>query len=240
MTEKITDLAYNSLIFISIIHFFYLYLGNFLVTLYNLKIVYPFIFIKYTEYLVNTKITKNIEEKVCFTSSIHAFLIIVYSVLYIYNLININIFNTGLYYSALYNTLDIIYMFKYDLKMKKEMTIHHILVITAIMARHLTNVPYNYNYYLAMNFLTEVTTIPLNCSWYLYITNQKNRKEFKIFNILTLILYIPFRVILNTYLFYDELYNLDTNLKYCQLFMVFMNYHWFYKICQMTYKNIIS
>ena len=238
---NLTDQIYNSIIIFSFLNFLYLYLGKSIIYLYNLKVPLPLVFLYISNSYIN-QTTKETDKEIihCYNSNIHASIMLLFSFLYVFSFINIEFYNNILNYSVIYNTIDIYYLINYNSKVKTQMIFHHILIIISIIIRNIIPLPKNYNYYIALNFFSEITTIPLNISWILYTKNLKKSLLFKLSMVSTLILYIPFRVLLNTYLFYDELSNLHTNIKYFQLIMVILNYFWFYKLCKLVYKNITN
>lgn len=246
MPVVFTDYIYNSILMLSFFNALYLYTVPLLTILYNTKFVYPLIFIKLSDIYIKNNINiekygvKKKEIINCYNACIHAIVILGYSLMYIYKFIDNEIYNNGLSYSVIYNILDIMTLILSDSKIKNQMIFHHILLITSSSLPYFIDVPYNYKYYIALNYLSEVTTVPLNLSWILYLKEKTNTLKFKIYIIITLILYLPFRVFLNTYLFYDEFYNLDTNLKYCQLTIMFLNYFWFYKLFKKVYSNLFN
>ena len=121
----------------------------------------------------------------------------------------------------------------------KQMLFHHIMIVVSLFPfvyYSITNeflFP-NYCYYTAMNYLVEVSTIPLNISWYLNENDKQDYILLKIASISTLVSYVPFRVINTIYLsFYIFLYEPHT-LPFQEIQMIFaiLNLFWFFKLCK--------
>lgn len=196
----------------------------------------PICVIKSTEYLIKynypTDNNNIIQTKM---SSIHAFLLSIANILYIYNRIDNDLWKYVILYSLYYNLLDLLYLVRSDIKIKNQMIIHHLLLIICITPclnntiYSYINAPDNYNLLVANNFLCEITTIPLNMSWILNSQKKQNSTEFKFWSIMTLLLYFPVRVCMTTYLSYNIL-NYSTPFKYFQFILTILNYYWFYKL----------
>ena len=111
--------------------------------LYEVKIFFPFLFIKFHTNYINSKVleTKNKPEiENCYNSCIHAFLMLISSILYISEYINLEIYKNCLYYSCVYNILDIRTLISYNSRMKNQM-IYHILIIVSILIPYLISIP---------------------------------------------------------------------------------------------------
>ena len=118
--------------------------------------------------------------------------------------------------------------------------IHHLMIIMAN-----TFVNFNKDLFvikvIALNYLTEFTTPILNISLYLYQNKKtnltvKNINVFKTTNIILLISFFFFRVVLGFYLVKVTLfYNL---LSIFQVLMLFMNIHWFLKLLNKVNKHL--
>ena len=230
MGINFTNQIYNSVLVFSLFNFMYLYTVPLLSKLYYLKVVYPLLFIGTCDYFIvsNTSKQNNWYEIMnCYNSIIHACILMVFSIMYVYNIIGNGVYLNSLNYSIIYNGLDIFTLIKYNSRIKTQMIFHHTLLISVISIPYFIYVPTNYYYYVALNFLSEITTIPLNISWILYLQNKKNTTKFKCSILSTVILYLPFRVMNNTYILYDIHYNLIFNLKYLQIHITVLNYFWF-------------
>ena len=239
MGANITNTIYNSIIMLSFFNFFYIYTFKFIYLAQKLRFVFPLIFIlskeQYIKYLIYPE--KNKEIINCITSSFHATILVISSVMLLKNYIEDKYYDYVLDYSLVYNLYDIVFILKHGSRIKPQILFHHSLIITCILVKNICIIPDNYSYYVALNYLTEITTVPLNMSWQLYIQKKTNTLLFIFYNIITVLLYIPFRLMLNIFLVYDQHYNLETNLKYCQYLMLFLNFFWFYKLCGMVYKS---
>lgn len=233
MVVRFEEIIFNSIITLSVFNFYYLYMFDFIYAIHKSRYTYPLLFVLISRNYVYENITKNKKEIVCYTSCIHASILALSSILYLVNVININYYSWALDYSVIYNIIDVYYLFQNDSRIKYQMLCHHCFVVVAVIYRQLYETPPVYNYYLAMNFLSELTTVPLNISWLLYLQKKKNTVIYKVASLTTLFLYLPFRVILNTYLFYDQLNNIDPPIIYLQGMLMLLNYFWFYKLCHL-------
>lgn len=239
---NIVNQIYNSIIILSFLNFIHVYSFKIVDIAYRLNYVFPFVFVLVQENIVlNILYPENNKEIInCFTSSVHAVILVVASYLFLQGIIDNSIFDNVLDYSLVYNIYDVGFILKHGSRIKHQMLFHHFLLVLCIFIKQYCDVPHNYSHYVALNFLSEITTIPLNYSWNLYLQNKTDTHIFALFNILTLVLYVPFRIILNLYLVYDQHYHLDTNLKYCQFLLMFLNFFWFYKMSLMVVKNVIK
>jgi len=237
-TDRLAEILYNSIFVISLLNFINLYISPVIVILYTH--LYNF---RYTPQIIITclfrnfiynNITRNDKEIVCYTSSIHASILAFFSLLKLGNVLDIYWYDILIDYSLVYNFFDIYYTLISNSKIKFQMVFHHIAIIIAILYKQYYPIVPNYYYYVSLNYLTEITTVPLNMTWLLYLKQKKDVPAYKILSILTIILYIPFRLMLNTYLFYHQLYYLDSYFKYLQGLMMILNYYWFYKLCRMS------
>lgn len=239
MGVNFPDMIYNSIILISVFNFVYMYTIPVFTHIYNLKFVFPIGFIKLTDHYLNLHIPgqpKRNEILNCYSSILHASILLVSSILYVYHFIGLETYQIALNYSIVYNTLDIFTVINSNSRIKIQLICHHIMVVVSMTIPYITPIPDNYYYYIALNLFSETTTVPLNLSWILYIQNKTNTPIYKFYMISTLVLYLPFRVLLNTYIFYDMYYNMDSMFKYCEVLIMVLNYFWFYKLCRKAYS----
>lgn len=193
----------------------------------------------YVSHQNNKEITDNI------ISIYHALYLIISSILYLCNILSIDIYDYILFHSVIYTFNDLIKVYNNNNKMKYEITLHHILLICINMSRKLVEFETIYTYYLALNYLTEMSTPTLNISRNLYFLNKKNTFLFKLCTIATFILYFLFRVVLLIYLLIDGLNNnIIFYYKYkcilicsCQLLLLLLNCYWFGKITRLIIKH---
>lgn len=234
MVVQFEEIIYNSILSISVVNFIYLFLSDTIYYILQFKYTYPLLFTVISRNYIYQNITHNKKEIVCYTGCIHASILALFSILYLLYIIDIDIYNVILNYSVVYNCIDGYYLIKNDSRIKIQLICHHFVVIIAIIYRQIYESPQLYNYYIAMNFLSEITTVPLNIAWLLYIRQKKNTIEYKVASLTTLCLYLPFRVLLNTYLLYDQMYTIDSPITYLQGMLMLLNYFWFYKLCQLN------
>jgi hypothetical protein len=112
----------------------------------------------------------------------------------------------------------------------KEMIFHHSLILVSFslfLLEPLIVIPDNYHTYLAMNFMTEVTTPILNYCFYLH----NNKKPYKNPAIILVLFYFIFRVINCSYITYISLQEGQYFVyKYVQIPFTLLNYYWFTKL----------
>ena len=90
----------------------------------------------------------------------------------------------------------------------------------------------HFNYFAALSSLGESSTIPLNICWILNKKKLTDNISYKINAILTILLYIPFRLGVNLYI---TSYLLKHQFYFYSLVYIpfgSLNYYWFYKLLQ--------
>ena len=172
-------------------------------------------------------------------STSHAIFTSIISTLYLHNLINDLIFYHLISISFGFTLYDIKQILVIRNRVWKQMLLHHCMIIGALcpfVYYSFTNIlPFAlYPYYIAMNYLVEFATIPLNISWYLHENNKQETIVFKIISITTILLYLPFRVFNTAYLsFYSLMYLPHVMpLQEIQITFFIMNLYWFYRLCK--------
>ena len=92
--------------------------------------------------------------------------------------------------------------------------------------------------FMALNYLTELSTPFLNKSFDLAEQNKENTYEYKVINTLVVIIFGISRVFMIPYLIYKTL-DFSNNILVCQTILSSMNIIWHYKICK-YYRKLIS
>ena len=170
-------------------------------------------------------------------STINSLYISITALCYQSNLIEYSIFNYAVKTCAIWFASDIMYMYftNYNTKLYY---IHHIITVSVISLgiSDIVNPEY-----ICIMFLTEITTIFMNISWYLNIT--KSIEKYK-----KLTIYIHISIILSW--IYYRIYNLikllilmksnNSELIYLTISFIYLllNIFWFYKITNMIYKKL--
>jgi len=226
-------ICFESLVILAFVNVIYTSCYTFYTFLDNYYVIIPSIVIKSGEYIIK-KNNKGESMEIIKTklSTIHAILLFVFNVLFLYNYLSLELWKNGLLYSVVYNVMDMMYLYYSDMKIKKELLFHHFMLITCIIPILVNlniELPYNYSRFVALNFLCEITTIPLNFSWILYAKNKQSTQAFRAMSGLTIILYIPFRICLTSYLSYKVMV-WESSFKYFQFMITSLNYYWFYKM----------
>ena len=198
---------------------------------------------KYNNDYLSHKNCKEITDNII--SIYHALYLIIGSILYLNNIFSMTIYDSILLHSILYTINDLIKLYKYDNKMKYELTIHHMLLIFVNLSKKLVVLETTHTYYVALNYLTEMSTPTLNLSHNLYFLNKKHTFLFKMCTIMTCVLYFLFRILLLIYLLIDELNNDELkNHTYqytlscsSQSILLLLNCYWFNKITKLMIKH---
>ena len=244
MTKKASTLGilFESIIILTFVNAIIVGLKNIYLYLDSLYVAIPYSFIKSINYYIKYKYPKDTKEIIkTKLSTLHAVILFIANLAFIYNYLDIKVWRIFLLYSAIYNGLDMIYLYNSEIKIKNQLLFHHFILIICILPiiNDINNS--EYNNLIAKNFLCEITTIPLNMSWILYARNQQHTFKFKLYSFLTILLYIPFRICLNSYLSYSIL-NFKSNFKVCQFMLTGLNYYWFYKMIKKVWfiKSIKS
>jgi hypothetical protein len=239
--SSILGVCFESIVVLAFVNVFWVTLTNIYFFLDSYKVAIPYLCIKVIEkYIKLNNINDSQEIIKTKLSTLHAIVLFLANSTFLYNQISLDIWKTCLLYSLIYNVSDMVYLYFSDMKIKHQLFIHHFILICCVSPiiyeplYFLVEPISNYNTLVATNFLCELTTIPLNIAWILHVRNN-NSFQFKIWSLITIILYIPFRVVLTTYLSY-KFYLLETNFKYFQFILSFLNYYWFYKMFQKVYR----
>jgi len=167
-----------------------------------------------------------------FSSTLHALGISIFSSMYLNNLISINLFLVGISMSAGYMTSDLIAIYKYNMSLKWQFTIHHLSVLLGYIQiyRNDGNNLFD-NRIIATALLSEISTLFLNYNKYLIkknsIENVKNNNKFYISSTGLIASYAYFRIYNLSLIFY-QFYKIQ-NYKYLAIMtpLTILNYVWF-------------
>lgn len=176
-------------------------------------------------------------------STIHAVFISYNSAQFFFNNIDNNYFRSTLLISMTYFIIDLFYLLSTINNRNKthiiQMIIHHVMPICILSARYLFGFIYHelFDYIMSFLFISEITTLPLNICWYLNKQSKTNNILFKTSALSLLILYIPFRIINNTYMLCVIIYNREYIYLLPQIILTFLNYIWYYKLIKKFKKE---
>lgn len=241
MSDHILSKTFEGLVILSflncilnIVSYSYNYLDKYI-------IIIPLLVINTIEYYIYYNYPKDTREiRKTRLSTIHAICLFISNICYINSFISTRLWETTLLYSLLYNVLDVIHLYFSKIKIRYQLLLHHIILITSILPVIIPKVHIyiqahsGYKMLVATNFLCEITTIPLNLGWILHAQGKHNTYLFNLNIILTLLLYIPFRLFLTSYLSYTVFF-IKTKFKYFQYILTCLNYYWFYKMLQKVF-----
>ena len=240
--SSIIGVCFEGLVVLSFVNVGWVTFKNIYLFLDSYSVAIPYLCIKGVEkYIKLNNINDSKEIVKTNLSSLHAGILFIANMLFLYDSITIKAWKLCLLYSAIYNASDMVYLYYSDMKIKEQLLFHHFMLITCILPviyeplYYLVETSPIYNTLVASNFLCEITTIPLNISWILYARNKQDTFDFKLASLSTILLYIPFRVMLTTYLSYRA-YNIETNLRFFQFLLSALNYYWFCKMVQKVYR----
>ena len=172
-------------------------------------------------------------------SQIHALYTIILSCFFLSNVLTEEFYSHSLALSMGYALYDSILLLKLKKRIWKQMLLHHgVIVFVLLPILYSYDISYrlstNYVYYVSLNYLTEISTIPLNVCWYYSGIKNEDSEIFKIAAYLTIITYFIYRICLGFYMVYS-LYFIETiphPSPEIQLGMLVLNSFWFYKLCR--------
>ncbi len=172
-------------------------------------------------------------------SNIHAFITFFNSFFYLTKIIDINLYINISSISILYACYDIYLLNLINDNNFKNMLIHHSILIIGNIWINLTKNDFVTNI-VAYNYLTEISTPFLNLSLYLYQNKKTHiyKKTFKISNILLLITFFLFRILLGMYLVKITLFY--NNYSFLQIILWFLNLYWFSKLLKKSIEFVIN
>ena len=118
------------------------------------------------------------------------------------------------------------------------MASHHILPIFTVSGKYLFGFLGHelFDYIISILFTSEITTLPLNICWYLNKQGKINNMFYKISALSLIILYIPFRIVNNTFVFFYLIYLKQYQYLIPQIVLTYLNYNWFYMLVK-KYKQ---
>jgi hypothetical protein len=239
--DHILSKLFEGLIIISLVNCVYNVIKYCLHFLDNYVIIIPLIIINTVEYYIYYNYPKDTREiRKTRLSVIHAMVLFISNLCYINSFISTELWKTTLLYSVIYNVLDMEHLYFSKIKIRYQLLFHHFILIVCILpilipkVHTYIQVHSGYNMLVANNFLCEITTIPLNLGWILQAQGKQKTLVFNLYVMLTLFLYIPFRLFLTAYLSYTNLY-IETKFKYFQFMLTGLNYYWFSKMLQKVF-----
>lgn len=137
-------------------------------------------------------------------SNIHAFINILFTFLYLFDIVTVNSYSILLGVTFSYAIFDLRYLI-----INKEyfLIIHHLLIIISLLPFYnISNLDIYYIRTVAKLFLSEMSTIFLNNSWMMIKDNNTHKKSFKVNVYLTLLNFLVFRILNISYIMYDVYY----------------------------------
>ena len=135
-------------------------------------------------------------------------------------------------WSLLYFIIDGSYILYYSPRYKYQMLTHHMAGCGALLPNILNTTIVSPLYYnlVAQGMLSEYSTVTLNICWYLNDRKQTDNIVYKVSGILTLLLYIPFRLISFPHILIKLILNNYIILASLDASVIGLNYYWFYKL----------
>ena len=205
-------------------------------------LLWCFIYIKVSNMMMIKKIMrrlpqeKRLEGNTRIVSSLHAIIMTLFSIKYLFNNIECGTFVSILPVSSAFGVFDLtIVTLNYN-KFKKgygNIFIHHILVIFCPLLITCNGKPY------ALLYLFETTVPLLDMSWYLYNSGQKKTLLFKINSVAGLVAFFIFRIINSFYILYIsitvEYYSVIHNL--IAFIFLLLNLNWFKLLVKLAIKH---
>lgn len=158
-------------------------------------------------------------------SSLHAIILSTWTISYLTNIIEYELWTRCLPISAAFGTFDIYLITRNYKYFKKDYIIiccHHLVLIGAPLL-----FTEKYSTLCSRAYLSELTVPVLDISWYLYNTGLNNTLFFKFNTALSVLLFFVFRVLNNGYLLWELLYNQLYLLSLLDFFLLYININWF-------------
>lgn len=188
------------------------------------------LFSKFIQKLPQNKI---IEGKSRVISSTHAIVLSFFSTLYLIKIIDYNYWKTFLPICSSFGIFDLsLITINYSIFKKNynPTLIHHGLLIFG----PLLVTPEN-SYIMAQSFLFEITVPLIDSSWYLYHTNQKETKLFKVNASASILSFFIFRIINNIHILFTSFEHSYTFQTVTFLFLC-LNIYWFSSLLKLVFK----
>tara|TARA_B100001057_G_scaffold155669_1_gene155940 strand:+ start:227 stop:862 length:636 start_codon:yes stop_codon:yes gene_type:complete len=178
------------------------------------------------------------ERRNCLNSNVHAYTVLILSVLYLVNYSFIVKFYSGLLgCSAMFAAYDISVLHKNNVKNRNALTLHHGIIIVGLI---ILNLYYSDDEYktklVAINYLAEFSTPFLNKSLIMYNNNLTHLPQFKNLNILVVVNYFIFRILGGGVLVYLTSFE-STFILVMQSSLTGLNVFWFFKLIKMALKQ---
>ena len=158
-------------------------------------------------------------------SSLHAIILSTWSISYLINIIDYQLWTRCLPISAAFGTFDLyIVTSKYKHFKKDYITIcsHHLVLIGGPLLINEEN-----SKICSQTYLFELTVPVLDISWYLYNSGLNNTLFFKFNSVITVLFFTVFRIINNIYLLCAILYQRRYILLLVAIYFLYINVTWF-------------
>lgn len=168
-------------------------------------------------------------------SSLHAIILSTWSISYLINIIDYPLWTRCLPVSAAFGTFDLYLItsnYKYFKKDYITISSHHLVLIGGPLL-----ITEKYSQICSQTYLFELTVPILDISWYLYNTGLNNTLFFKFNSVVTVLLFLVFRIINNSYLVLAVLYNQQYILSLVGLFFLYINITWFKALLNVFLKG---
>jgi hypothetical protein len=185
--------------------------------------------------LINDPLVKSFENANYLYTGLHAILASFLSFIFITNTISQNTYINLIIISPAFALFDITMLIdpRNKVNTKTMLIIHHLLIMLGcLLITDKFRSKDQHILYIAVNFLSELSTPFLNMSIFLNRQKYTNNIIFKINSFLVMFTYFVFRIIIPGQITYHIYLNDSILILAFQLFMNSMNYFWFYKLCK--------
>ena len=245
-TDPIVIHIFNGSIYLAFLCSFY----SLIMYLHTYRVILPlllWIFIDaYACHLIKYKYKLNYNDSIIQTcvNTFHASFTSISTVLYLCNILPEWIYIETLVISYVYLSYDCFQLLisNINAKMRNQLLFHHTLVLTNMLPIFIESfrILHNYWYISAILYLSEITTIPLNIAWTMNDLKKTDTLLFKGASILTIILYIPCRLLSTSYVLYmlyrDSYFN---SFMFFTFVFLALNCYWFYKLVLRFYNSTL-
>ena len=167
-------------------------------------------------------------------SSLQASIISSWSMAYLLDIIDYELWTHIIPISASFGIFDL-YIITIDYKNYKTKYIgyltHHTLLIFGPLVMTAGN-----SKLVCQTYLFEITVPFLDIAWLLYNTGLNNTILFKVMSVISVIFFLVFRVLNNSYLVYQTMYNKDFIIMIIAIIFYYLNISWFVKLVKLFLK----
>jgi len=185
--------------------------------------------------LIKIPLEKHLEAKTRVISSLHAVILSFFSFCYLSGILNFESWTICLPISGGFGLFDLTMITLNYNKFKKgyfATSTHHLCLIFGPLTT-----TYNSSILISQAYLFETTVPILDVAWYLYNANKRNSFIFKFTSIISVLLFLVFRVFNSAYLTYSVI-NGNIAITFFSSYFFALNIYWFKKLVNVFLKEL--